>query len=130
MQLSSDIVKKYSPSGNIIEASRKIKAEFIERGFVQTNMGWLHKEWLEEGIRTNAIAKNSPNKDDEIKNLSVVPEISEETSYEGIGRQKRETKKRKLTFRQYSKWLLFISWKKGEITTDQYQHDTLALDGF
>ena len=37
------------------EMAENIRQDFIKRGFVKTNMGWLHRDWIKKGLEMNAI---------------------------------------------------------------------------
>lgn len=109
MQEIKEIINKSHDSKGFKTAAEIIRKEFLVKGYVKTNMGWLHKDWIAKGLDMKAIAF-SPDYSQPPNYLyfNVKVEVSEYEDNIREGRRVIIVKKEKLTFINYSTWLLWI----------------------
>lgn len=127
-----EVIQRYTGERSLAhlkEAAAKIRQEYIEKGYINSNFGWIHKDWIKEAIQTGALGAKPQVYPDGYHLFTVKVQVETETVVKGVGRTRYEEEKQKMTFKPFSKWLLFIEWKRGNITFDQYQNDCLKVDG-
>jgi len=134
MQTIREIINTSRDSKGLKEAAEIIRKEFIAKGYVKTNMGWLHRNWITKGLEMNAIGF-SPEYSQPPSYLFFNVKV-EATEYEDQVREGRRViivKKEKLTFVNYSAWLDWIEeekrasdpTKKKDITDSKKQLKTI-----
>lgn len=113
MQEIKEIINKSHDSKGFKTAAEIIRKEFLAKGYVKTNMGWLHKDWIAKGLDMKAIAF-SPDYSQPPHYLyfNVKVEVSEYEDNIREGRRVIIVKKEKLTFINYFAWLEWIEEQK------------------
>ena len=39
-----------------LNAGKKLQFWYLNNGYISTNFGWLHKDWIDQGFKMGAIA--------------------------------------------------------------------------
>jgi|GEM_PF-3502371 len=114
MQTVKEIISKSHDSKGFKTAAEIIRKEFVEKGYVKTNMGWLHRDWIRKGLKMNAIGF-SPEYSQPPGYLyfNAKVEVNEYEDQVREGRRVMIVKKEKLTFVNYFAWLEWIEEEKG-----------------
>jgi len=113
MQTVKEIINKSHDLKGFKTAAEIIRKEFVAKGYVKTNMGWLHRDWITKGLSMNAIGF-SPEYSQPPGYLyfNVKVEVNEYEDQVREGRRIMIVKKEKLTFVNYFAWLEWIEEEK------------------
>jgi len=116
MQAVKEIINITRNPEQIKVSAENIRKEFIAKGYVKTNMGWLHREWIKKGLEMKAIGFNPDySQPPDYLSFNVKIEVSEYEDQVREGRRVIIVKKEKKTFINYSAWLLWIEEQKKAV---------------
>jgi len=113
MQTVKEIINKSHDSKGFKTAAEIIRKDFIAKGYVKTNMGWLHKDWIGKGLDMKAIAFSPEySQPPDYLYFNVKVEVNEYEDQVREGRRVMIVKKEKLIFVNYLAWLDWIEEEK------------------
>ncbi len=125
MQTIREIFNTSRDFKGLKETAEIIRKDFSAKGYVRTNMGWLHRDWITKGLEINAIGF-SPEYSQPPGYLFFNVKV-EATEYEDQVREGRRVtivKKEKLTFVNYSSWLDWIEEEKRALYPTENRNKT------
>lgn len=112
MQHISSLIGNGQKFNDFIARGKKVKQWFLGNGYIYTNFGWLHKDWISEGFKLKAIASSGPSPIYEGQ-YKVVVTIRESWTHEREGREVKEKKSEKYDLTNFNNWLKFLELKRS-----------------
>ncbi len=89
-----------------LEIGNNLRKWYLENGYIHTNFGWLHKDWIDMGFQMKAISRGDNGM------YQIVAFVSEEIETKQMGRRVSMKKIEKLGWSQWSKWLDYVKTKR------------------
>ena len=94
----------------IVAVGKKIRKWYVQHGFIYTNFGLVHKDWISEGISQGWISPSGPR----YPNIySLVVKTQTTTRVKRTGRDVDEFEKTQYDLSPSSAWFSFLETKRA-----------------